>query len=167
MSGRGTDLVLWEPGAVRPTDVVDVSTGELLSLDAPSEDLIAMRVRSKELGAQLRAVNAAIDDEIKRRMDHDLRWTVEAPTIGVRASAPSPAQRLTVPDPAALNKLLQAMLDADEISAAAKYAAISPKPVEYDVKVAGLKALWKRDDLRERLQTVITKAQPPRPVKYS
>lgn len=165
MSRPGTDLVLREPGAVRPTDVVDVTSGELISLDAPSDDLIALRVRLKELAAQLRGVNAAIDDEIRRRMDQDARWTISVPGVG-KASAPSPAPGLDVPDPAALNKVLQGMLDREEITAAAKYAAIEPKPIEYTVKTAGIKALMKRDDLLPLLQTVIRPAESKRPVTY-
>jgi len=160
-------LVLREPGQARPTDVVDVISGTILSLDAPDDDLIALRLRVTELRAALADVNAAIDDEVRRRMDKDSRWTREAFTMGVKASAPSPDEQLVVPDPAELNTLLQRMLDADEITAAAKFAAIAPRPVEYDVKLAGLKALLKREELRERLATVARmEPRARRPVQY-
>lgn len=166
MSAGGTDLVLYEPGAVVPAHVVDVTSGEIISMSAPSDDLIALRMRLKRLAADLRSVNKAIDDEIKRRMDHDLRWTIDAPAVGAKATAPSPEKRLTVPDPAALNRVLQQMLDEELITPAAKMAAIEPEPVAYKTKLAGIKALMKRDDLAPRLQTVVILADPDRHVTY-
>lgn len=162
------ELVLYDGGSTTPTDVVDVSSGEIVSLKgATTDDLVALRVSLITMRGEIDSVCRAIDAEVIERMDKDAHWTHNVPSSGLKASTSSPEPKLTVLNPAELNKVLQKMLDQDEITPEAKFAAIEPKPIEYKVKIAGVKALLKRPDLRERLETVAVMVDKDRRVSYS
>lgn len=159
-------LVLYEAGEDRPSSIVDLQTGELVSIDSDDDDLIGLRLRANDLINSLRTLNRAIDNELRSRMDKDAHWTRHAPTLRIKASSTSPAPKLTVLRPQELWDLLAGMVKAGEITDAAMHAAIEQKPTEYSVKIAGVKRLMTRVDLVERLQTVATEVEPDRPVKY-
>lgn len=121
----GTGLVIIPP------------TGEVVALDAPTDELAAAIALVQTLEADLKDARSLLRDELIRRLDHENRRSAQIGAWLLEADAPSKAY-----DPSELAELLAELVDAGKISQAAMDAAlkreVSWKPVKRELsKLAG------------------------------
>lgn len=128
----GTDLD-------RPITVVSPRTGEVLTLDASTEDLGGYLADIREHESLLREGKNLVGGELVRRMDEGACWTLH--TGGLKLSAPSPAPAIEYDELALRESLLQ-LADEGVISVEAVDRAVEPV-VTYRARKSGINALQK------------------------
>lgn len=102
--------------------VVDRDTGELIDLrTALTKNLAALSVRCAELRQDLADTEAAISDELVRRLDRDASWTYRPPAMSGDAiqyeiTAPTPTAGTKGYDPTLMEAELRALLERDTLS---------------------------------------------------
>jgi hypothetical protein len=119
--------------------VISPRTGEVISLDAPDQDLGGFLNDVRDLESAIRESKRAVHDELLRRMDSAATWTVHVP--GLKLSGPSPAPTEEF-DELELRTALLTLVDEGVISVEAVDRAIEPV-VTYKARRAGINALRK------------------------
>ena len=150
-----------EPG----TDLICLPTGEVIDLTA-GDDVLAEAVDAlREHERQAREIRDAIADELRRRMDRKVSWTVHAGRFTI--SAPS-SEPVTEYDADALDAALGVFVAAGVIDQSAKDAAVE-RVVTRKTKVAGVKKLKKLGgDVLAAIEACETKVErTSRPVKVT
>jgi hypothetical protein len=119
--------------------VMHPSTGEVVSLDAPLEDLAAYLADVRDWEQTfLRPCKRAVEDEILRRLDHDASYTQRVGDFEIRGDGPG---RVTYQEEV-LRGALRPLVDDGTISRAAFNAAVKEEVV-YTPVVRGINALKK------------------------
>jgi hypothetical protein len=119
--------------------VMHPSTGEVVSLDAPLEDLAAYLADVRDWEQTfLRPCKRAVEEELLRRMDHDARYTVRAGAYVVRGDGPGRVEY----NEDLLRIRLRELVDDEAISREAAAAAVKEK-VSYQPMARGINALLK------------------------
>lgn len=121
----GTDLVVIPP------------TGEVVALDAPTDELAAAIALVQTLEADLKDARASLRDELIRRLDHENRRSAQVGSWLLEADAPPKAY-----DPGELAEFLAGLVAEGKISQAAMDAClkreVSWKPMKRELsKLAG------------------------------
>lgn len=120
------------------------ASGDVLTLDSPTEDLAGYLADVRDLESQLREEKAIVNRELLARLDKQAKWTVHASGLSLSAPSPEPAWEW---DGAGLHAALTELADQDIISTDAVNAAVEIEHV-YKVRKAGVSALWKIPALR-------------------
>jgi hypothetical protein len=97
-------------------------TGEVVQLDTASDALIAtLRVESETLALRLKQLDAAIQNEMRSRMDRAAEWTRHVVADGQRYkfTAPSPSAGAVEYDPDSLEIVLADLVESGTIDAEA------------------------------------------------
>jgi hypothetical protein len=113
-------------------------TGELVDLDAPTNELARLVDEIRELESALREIKSSVSREVHSRMDRDARWTVEVG--GYRVSGASPS-RVTY-DGDRRELVLVELVASGEISEAAAAAALEVQTIRKP-RAVGINALRK------------------------
>ena len=123
----------------QPITVVSPRTGEVLNLDAPTEDLGGYLADVRETESMLREAKRLVTCELVSRFDQAAKWTVHAG--GLKLSAPSPAPTEEFDAPALRDALLE-LVDQGLLSVEAVDAAVETV-VSYKARKGGINALRK------------------------
>lgn len=115
-------------------------TGEVLTLDAPDQDLGQYLADLREYESVLREHKSMVNRELLSRLDKSANWTRHLGN-GYTLSAPSSEPSMEY-DAEPLYWALQAAMERGEITSDAFDAAVQ-QVVDYKVKAAGLKRLAK------------------------
>lgn len=118
--------------------LVDPSTGELLTLDATTDLLGEFLDHVRDVEAQLREQKRAVSRELHARMDREGLWTVRLPGLTVSGQSPARVEY----DGDQLHDALEQLVAADLISETASLAACE-SVTEWKPKVAGINRLIK------------------------
>lgn len=121
----------------QPITVVSPRTGEVIALDAPTEDLGGYLADVREFESLIREAKALVGREIMDRMRKQAKWTIEAGGLKLTAPRKDTEEEW---DGAVLREALCEFVDRDELAIAAVDAAVEVV-VEYKVKKAGINAL--------------------------
>lgn len=138
-------------------------TGELLTLDSPTEDLASYMIDLRDFELTLREHKQMVNRELLSRMDRQARWTLPAGDYKLSAPSPEPSQEF---DGAELYDVLCALVEEGEITMDAVNAAVEIQHT-YKVRAAGVKALRKLDGVREVIDRHATPVEKARYVKVS
>lgn len=133
-----------------PFTIVSPATGEVLALDAPTEDLAGWLVDVRDWEAQARDAKRVVTAEILSRLDRGASWTAHFPDAGIKISGDSPAP-VEEWDGAELRTFLLDLVDEGVITVEAVDAAVQTV-VTYKPRKAGINALRK---LGGRAQEVV------------
>lgn len=147
---------------VPATHFANPVTGEVLSLDSPTEDLGAYLADIRDLESRIREEKAIVNRELLARLDKQRKWTLPLGN-GLKISAPSdePGEEW---DGAQLHEALCDLADDEVITTDAINAAVEIV-VEYKVRKAGLNALRKNPRIAELIAPFCRQAERPRYVK--
>ncbi len=131
-SGMSTELD-------RPITVVSPRTGELLTLDAPDQDLGNYLLDVREHESLLREAKSIVQGELLRRFDQDRMWTRHVPGLELKGSSPEPVEEY---DELALRSALLELVEEGVLTVEAVDRAVEPV-VTYKARKAGISALRK------------------------
>jgi hypothetical protein len=124
----------------RPITVVSPRTGEVLTLDAGTDQLAGLLADFSEHEAVVKESKRYVQDELLRRLDSAAQWTMHVEG-GLKISAPSPAPAEEFDELALRESLLQ-LADDHVIAIEAVDRAVEPQ-VSYKARKAGVNALRK------------------------
>lgn len=137
--------------------LVNPSTGELLTLDSPTEDLGRFLADMREHESLCREAKRAITREVVARMDKGATWTLHVEGLKLSSQSPAPVEEFDGP---ALHEALQFLVDEDVIGVEALDAAVETV-ISYKPRKAGINALRKLGgrvaDVVDEHRTVIDK----------
>lgn len=119
-----------------PITVVSPRTGEVLSLDAPLEDLGGFLADVREHESLLKEAKNVVNGEVLQRMEKEGLYTLRAGPLELRGGSPFTTEY----DGAGLRDALLALVDEDVISAAAVDRAVEVV-VSYKPQARGINAL--------------------------
>lgn len=120
-----------------PITVVSPRTGEVLALDAETEDLAGYLADVREHESLLREAKNIVQRELLRRFDHAKQWTVRVPKYKLSAPRPKPEESW---DGGALRDALLPLVDSGELPIEALDAAVEVV-IDHKVKKVGINAL--------------------------
>lgn len=145
----------------QPITVVSPRTGEVLSLDSPTEDLGTYLADVREFESLLKEAKGVVGRELLERMRKQACWTIHAGGLKLSAPASDTEEQF---DGAALREALLELVDRGELAIEAVDAAVEVV-TDYKVKRAGVNALRKRDDTRTIVDAYATEVPKQRYVK--
>jgi hypothetical protein len=120
--------------------VINPATGEVLSLDEPTEILARWLSETRELEERLREEKRRVTRELIDRMDRDASYTLRAGDLEIKGDGP---EAPTEYDAEALYAELKEFVDSEAITEDALARAVEPV-VTYKPRAGGLNALRKR-----------------------
>jgi hypothetical protein len=148
--------------ALVPRQVALRSTGQVVSLDLPSDDLAQFLWDVRGFEQELRTAKRQVGDELLRRQDADASWTTYTNSFEISGSSPAPKVEW---DGEMLNRILGELLKEKLISADAVLAAIE-RVITYKPKPKGLNALMKLGEgIKERLLAARSEVEKTRYVR--
>lgn len=122
----------------RVESVLNPTTGEILDLDSPSDELGRWLLEAREWERRLREAKNAVVEELHRRMDAEASWTIHTPDFDLRGESPDRVEY----DPERLRSTLAGLAKAGAISEGAAEAALKEE-VTYKPRCQGINALLK------------------------
>lgn len=131
-------------------------TGELLTLDAPTEDLASLLADIRDFESVLKEQKALVNRELLARLDKNASWTQQAGDY--KLSAPSPATGEEW-DGAGLYAALCDLKDSGVISMDAVNLAVEIQHV-YKVRKVGVNSLRKLPGVGQVVDRYCTPAEP-------
>lgn len=134
--------------------VVHPSTGEVLDLGAPTEQLARWLVEARELDEAMRSEKRRVVAELLSRMDREARYTLRIGDLELKGDGPEPP---TEYDAQELREALTEFVDGDVISQEALDRAVEPV-VTFKPRANGLKALLRQGG--ELAETINRHARP-------
>lgn len=120
--------------------VIHPSTGEILDLSAPTDDLARWLTEARELDEAMRVEKRRVVAELLARMDREANYTLRVGDLELKGDGPEPPM---VYDGAALRLALKEFVDAEVISPDALDRAVEIVPT-YKPRANGLKALLRQ-----------------------
>lgn len=135
--------------------VVHPSTGEVLELDAPTEQLARWLVEARELDEAMRSEKRRVVVELLNRMDREARYTLRVANLELKGDGPEPP---TDYDGEQLREALAEFVAAEVISQEALDRAIEPVTT-FKPRANGLKPLIRQGG---QLPQVIAQYAAPR-----
>ena len=145
------------------TEVMVVpDTGELIPLDAPSEDLAAAVYRMKTLEDELYRVRGIVNQELTRRMDLDNKRSVEVDGFKLEVAAPGKEW-----DYELLDEVLADLVDAGKLSEEGKRSLYKVPEPKRSLQVRELNKLLASlpDDLAAQVRACAGESKRTRAVK--
>lgn len=123
----------------RPAELLNPTTGEVLSLNAPDGELGRLLADIRDVEGILREQKRVITRELLDRFDKRACWTVYESGVKLSGASPAPTEEW---DGADLYQALNEFVDAGQLSQTAVNAAVEVTVV-YKPKKAGIAALRK------------------------
>jgi hypothetical protein len=123
----------------RPIEVWNPTTGELLDLTAPTDDLGRFLADVRELEELMRESKRFVSQELLARMDKQAKWTFHSSGLKLSGDSPAPVEEW---NGAELRTALLELVDAGVIAIEAVDAAVETV-VSYHPKKAGINQLRK------------------------
>ncbi|MCW3018622.1 MAG: hypothetical protein JWN10_930 [Solirubrobacterales bacterium] len=120
--------------------VIHPSTGEVLDLDASTEDLARWLVEARQLDEAMRAEKRRVVSELLARMDRDASYTLRVGDLELKGDGPAPPMEY---DAVELRAALSEFVEAEVISSDALDRAIEDEQ-KLRPRVNGLKALMRQ-----------------------
>lgn len=118
--------------------VIDPTTGEVITLDGPTDQLALFIQNVRDVEQAFRESKRAVAAELHRRMDAEATWTVRAGDWEISGESPSRVEY----DPTELHDRLTELLESDLITPRAMEDAIE-RVVTFKPKVRGINQLLK------------------------
>jgi hypothetical protein len=119
--------------------LVNPTTGELITLDSPTDDLANFLADMREHESLCREAKKLVTREVVSRMDKQASWTVHAGGLKLSTSSPAPTEEFDGP---MLHEALQVLVDQGVISVEALDAAVETV-IKYEPRRKGINALRK------------------------
>lgn len=127
---------------------VSPATGQVVDLDAKTEDLAQVLDDTREMEYKLRYFKEAVSAEVLRRMDRQAEWTMREGEYELRSISPAPKIDWAGDE---LALVLDELVAEGRIDQGAKEAALETE-ISYKPKARGLNALLKLgQDVASRL----------------
>ena len=131
-------------------------TGEVVSLDAPPEELAALLAEVKDVESRLRELKGEVSAEFHRRFDRQRKWSCDAGDYKV--SGKSDAVEV-VYDPDLLAVVLTQLVDEGAITPDAMDEALE-SITTWKIRKAGINALRKSPKFAELIDATGTEREP-------
>lgn len=145
-----------------PMQVVSPS-GEVLSLDSPTEDLATWLAEVREHESLLRETKRAVTQELLARMDKLAHWTINAAGLKLTGQSPAVVEEW---DGAELRTALLELFDNGTLSIEAVDAAVE-QVTTWKPKKAGINALRKLPHVAPIIEGLRQEREPDRRVTVS
>lgn len=123
----------------RPIEVMNPTTGEVLTLAAPTDDLGGFLADVREFKELLRESERVVSQELLFRMDKGAAWTLHGRGLKISGDSPAPVEAW---DGAELRTALLELVDDGVLAVEAVDAAVETV-VTYKPRKAGINALRK------------------------
>jgi hypothetical protein len=153
-----------EIALAQPRWVIDPSTGEVVDLDSPIDQLAACMDNIRELESRIREEKSKLTREFLERFDKQAEWSTVAGDFQVSAPSPKPREEFDGPG---LHEALRVLVDDGTISVEALDAAVETV-ISYEPRRTGINKLRKLGGRAEKIiRAYTTETQPTRYVKVS
>lgn len=138
-------------------DLVIPATGELISLDAPTDILAHVLEHIREIESDLRDAKRTLSAELHARMDVEAQWTVQAGKFKLTGQSPESGVSY---DPYKLTEALAPFLASGAVTPQALNAAVE-RITTYKVRIAGVNALKRLGgEVRKAIEAVAEHRDP-------